>query len=739
MSIPVDEFSDLPLARLRQYWGYDSFRPLQREAINCAMQQRDSVVVLPTGAGKSLCYQVPALCTDRLAVVVSPLISLMKDQVDSLAASGISAASINSSMGEAEKRLVAEQIRRGELRLLYLAPERLVLESTIKFLQNARVAFFAIDEAHCISSWGHDFRPEYRQLNSLKTHFPDVSVHAFTATATPRVREDIAIELQLTNPQVLVGSFDRENLLYRVYRRTEVLAQLREVIDRYRQQSGIVYCISRKEVENVAETLNRCGYRALPYHAGLSNQDRSRNQDDFINDRVDIIVATVAFGMGIDKSNVRYVVHAGMPKSLEAYQQESGRAGRDGLQSECTLLFSGSDLILWKKMTDSSQPGAGALLDAMYSYCTRTSCRHRMLVEYFGQSLGKSNCNACDVCLEELPLLPDALVVAQKIISCVHRLEQRFGAHHVAQVLIGSKAKRILDLGHERLSTWALLSDHPASAVGTWIGQLVDQGFLVPSGEYSVLRITDLGRQVLRGETIPVLYQASVPQPRKSTECRDDWAGVDSGLFESLRALRRQVAEEKQIPPFVIFHDTSLREMARQRPSKVVSFGSIPGVGAKKLADYGVRFVESIIQYCSQHNLPLDQPGQTSHAFNDKGDSSGGSLTPTKVVSKVKLDAFAMFSQGLPIEEIAAKVGRAVSTTSGYLSQYIQEHRIMDPSPWVDPATAARIRSAVNQVGALERLGPIKELLGEDYSYLQIRVVVDCLRVEHFRDHRPIQ
>ena len=506
MSTTSDEVVDLPLQKLKQHWGYESFRPLQREAIDCTLRQKDSVVVLPTGGGKSLCYQIPAVCSDKVAVVVSPLISLMKDQVDSLIASGVPAASINSSMSDHEKLDVADQIRSKKLKLVYLAPERLVLDSTVRFLQSVGVAFFAIDEAHCISSWGHDFRPEYRQLSNLKKNFPQASVHAYTATATERVREDIARELKLGDAQMLVGSFDRDNLLYRVHRRSDAFSQLRETIDRYPKQSGIVYCISRKEVDSVAATLNHNGYRALPYHAGLSNDQRTKHQDDFINDRTDIIVATVAFGMGIDKSNVRYVVHMGMPKSLEAYQQESGRAGRDGLLSECTLLFSGGDMMLWKKMQDASQPGAKELLEAMYAYSSRASCRHRMLVEYFGQTFEKQDCGACDVCLGELKTVPEALIVAQKIISCVHRVEQRFGANHVAMVLVGSAAKRILELRHDSLSTYGLLSEHSKTAVVDWIQQLIGQGFLVQTGEYNVLTITPTGRQLLRGEIEPSLY-----------------------------------------------------------------------------------------------------------------------------------------------------------------------------------------------------------------------------------------
>ncbi len=716
------EAADLPLEKLKQYWGYDAFRPLQREAIECALAGQDSVVVLPTGGGKSLCYQVPAICKDKVAVVVSPLISLMKDQVDGLNASGIAAASINSSLSDNEKRLVAHEVETGNLQLLYMAPERLVLPATIDFLKRVGVAFFAIDEAHCISSWGHDFRPEYRQLGELKKHFPGVSVHAFTATATERVRADIARQLNLETANTLVGSFDRENLLYRVHRRGDTLTQMREVIDRHKDQAGIVYCISRKEVENVAATLNELGYKAKPYHAGLTVGERTNHQDDFINERVDIIVATVAFGMGIDKSNVRFVVHSGMPKSLEAYQQESGRAGRDGLQSECTLLYSGGDLMMWKRM--QSDPGAGSqeLLEAMYSYCTRNLCRHRMLVEYFGQKFEKSDCGGCDVCLNELQTVPDSLVVAQKIISCVHRVNQRFGVGHVAKVLTGSGAARIRELGHDKLSTYGLLAEHRADTISDWIGQLVGQGFLEKSGEYSVLVISATGRAVLRGETTPVLVHNN-PATKKSARV-DDWEGVDRNLFELLRSKRKETAMAKGVPPFVIFHDASLRDMAKLRPSSIDAFERVSGVGEKKVTDYGETFIACILDYCQQHGVPTDQ------AVAGAMSASTSPPLPPKVKNKVMLDAFVLFDQGKSVAEVAAQLDRALSTTGQYLGKYIAARQITDPGRWLPPDKVQTIRKAIDQVGTLERLAPIKELLDDDVSYEEIRIVVDCVKVE---------
>ncbi len=717
---------DIALAKLKQHWGYDSFRPLQREAIDCALQKKDSVVVLPTGGGKSLCYQVPALCADGLAVVVSPLISLMKDQVDGLVASGVRAAAINSSMRPQDKGEIANQICSGELDLLYLSPERIVQRSTLDFLKQSQVRFFAIDEAHCISSWGHDFRPEYRQLANLRSEFPDTSVHAFTATATEPVRKDIAAQLNLADAEFLVGDFDRPNLNYRVLRRSDKVGQLLGVVDRFPKQSGIVYCISRREVEDVAATLAGAGYSARPYHAGMSAEDRSANQDAFIKEQINIIVATVAFGMGIDKSNVRYVLHMGMPKSLEAYQQESGRAGRDGLASDCVLLFTGGDLVTWKRMMNDLPPEqfkvSSQLLESMYSYCTRSACRHRMLVEYFGQTLPSDNCGACDCCLGELQSVPDALVVSQKIVSCVHRVGERFGVNHVAAVLTGSMAKRVLQLGHDQLSTYGLLAEHKQAAVADWIEQLVGQQFLAKTtGEYAVLTIPEQGRRMLKGELTPALFQLS--QSTKSAPAKqDDWEGVDRSLFDALRDHRREVANQRDIAPFVIFHDTSLRDMARQRPSTVAAFGAVAGVGEKKLADYGESFVTCIKSYCEQHELTMDLAPPKPRVRM--------ASTRKKLANAAKEQAFEMFAAGQSIAEVAEQIGRAASTTSGYLGEYIQAKAVTDPSPWIEKPLADQIRTAASEVGSLERLAPIKEVLGDDFSYEQIRVVVDCLKVE---------
>ena len=604
---------------LKRYWGYDSFLPLQQEAMECVLAGRNSVVVLPTGGGKSLCFQAPALYLPGLAVVVSPLIALMKDQVDGLRSCGVAAACLNSSLSHEEQRQVANDIRAGGLRLLYVAPERLVTEGTLEFLKQANVSLIAVDEAHCISAWGHDFRPEYRALRVVKDAFPGIGVHAYTATATQQVRTDIAQQLGLTDPEVLVGSFDRPNLIYRIQRRTDRLNQVCEVMNRHPGDSGIVYCISRADVDRTTAALVKRGHRALPYHAGMSGEDRRRNQEAFITEKADTIVATVAFGMGIDKSNVRYVIHAGMPKTLEHYQQESGRAGRDGLDAECCLFYSGSDFRVWKQILEQTPEDArtGQLhsLSAMYNFCTSVVCRHRALVAHFGQQLESVACKACDVCLGDLDVVDDSLTIGQKILSCVVRLGQRFGGDYTSLVLAGSKDQRILSNRHDQLSTWGILADSDRRAIRDWIEQLAEQDYLAKVGEYNVLHLTSEGRQLLRGEVTPRLLKPSAPAKKSErsakTVAADSWEGVDSELFEALRRLRREKSDERGVPAYVVFGDAALRDMARRRPSTLDGFLQVHGVGEKKCADYGADFLDCIVQHCHSRELPTDvKPGQ---------------------------------------------------------------------------------------------------------------------------------
>jgi ATP-dependent DNA helicase RecQ len=586
---------------LEKYWGYTSFRPLQREAMDAVLSNRDSLLVLPTGGGKSLCFQAPALALDGLAVVVSPLISLMKDQVDTLIGNGVPAACYNSAMPAEQKSDVARGVREGKYRLLYVAPERLVGDGGdgfLNLLSSRPVSFIAVDEAHCISQWGHDFRPEYRQLARLRDRWPDVGLHAYTATATARVRKDIIAQLGLRDATELVGSFDRPNLVYRVLARSSLKAQILDALERHRGQAGIIYCTSRKEVEGLAEWLQDTGWRARPYHAGLADDERHRNQDAFLNEDIDLIVATVAFGMGIDRSDVRFVIHAGAPQSLEHYQQESGRAGRDGLEAECVLIASGADFLKWRMMLEKNGELSDArrsLLRDMERYAASVGCRHKRLVGYFGEAFAKDDCGACDYCLGELEQVAEAVTVARKILSCVARVGQRFGAAHVTNVLRGSDSDSVRSRGHHELSVFGLMKEATIDELRGYVDQLLAHGLLQQSGEeYPVLQISAEGHALLKDAgAAPDLSLARQKRPdrnrlpRRSRVETEGWDGVDRELFEELRVLRLEIARRRRVPPYVIFHDTTLREIARVKPKTVDELRHVYGVGDRKAQDLG--------------------------------------------------------------------------------------------------------------------------------------------------------
>jgi ATP-dependent DNA helicase RecQ len=620
LTLPPEVF-----AVLRRYWGYDRFRPLQAEAIQAALQRRDSLVVLPTGGGKSLCYQVPAAVARRTDLVISPLIALMKDQVDALRTCGYPAAALHTGMSSAERQQVERDLLAGQLRLLFVAPERLQNPYLIGALTRVGLHAIAIDEAHCISHWGHDFRQDYRQLAALREHFPQASLHAYTATATQRVRSDICTQLRLRDPAVLVGSFDRPNLVFRIQPKLDVHAQVLEVLRRHPDQAAIVYCLSRKDTEELALYLRSQNIRAACYHAGLDADERRRTQDAFAAEKLDVIVATVAFGMGIDRSDVRCVIHASVPKSIEHYQQETGRAGRDGLEAECVLFYTYADIGRWEGLIDKSAKEADAaaavseamraLLREMARLCGSVRCRHRALVEYFGQTYANANCRACDICLDEDEDLEDATVTAQKILSCVARVQERFGVIHVADVLLGEKTARISELGHDQLSTFGLLPEFQKKDLCNLIYQLVDRDLLARTAdEYPILKLNDASWTVLRGQQTvklrpPRVAPAPRPEPhvvRTTTIEADAWAGVDRGLFEHLRGVRSAIASEEHVPPFIILHDQALRDLARLRPSSADNLRGIRGLGQRKLQRFGERIRNAIAQYCREHGLGTD-------------------------------------------------------------------------------------------------------------------------------------
>jgi len=711
---------------LTKYWEYSEFLPFQKEAMESLHRGRDCVVVLPTGGGKSLCYQAPAMANDGMAVVVSPLISLMKDQVDALVECGVPAIRLNSAMSGVEQADAIDSIQQGMVKLLYLSPERLLTDGMLNLLKKTKLAYFAIDEAHCVSMWGHDFRPEYRKLGQLRESFPDTTIAAYTATATEQVRDDIARQLCLKDPAMLVGSFDRPNLSYKVQPKKNIVAQVCSVLERYKGESGIIYCIRRKDVDELCGQLQSRGYKVAPYHAGMNAEQRKHNQDRFINDEVDTIVATIAFGMGIDKSNVRTVIHTGMPKSLENYQQESGRAGRDRLEAECCMFYSGGDYGIWKflmrDMPAAAQDVAMDKLNGMYRFCTSALCRHETILDYFGQTLGKDNCAACDICLGEVDTVKDALIVAQKILSCVVRLEQRFGSGYTALVLTGSKDKRVLENRHEELSTYALLKDFSKSIIHSWIEQLVGQGYLEKYGEYNQLAVTKKGRTVLKGQTTPRLMKpAEKKSTRVSKPTTESWEGVDSGLFEELRAFRKTEARERGVPPFVVFGDVTLRDLARIRPSTPKILMTAKGIGTKKRQQYGRAVLTIIGKYCEKHHLEMD----VSDVSTPADFSPPRRNRPNR--NEAKERAFELFTQGRPIREIAASINRTESTTVQYLVEFIRAEGISDPSAWIDKQTAGKIQRAVRKVGSKQKK-LIFDHLSQQASYHEISITLACLR-----------
>lgn len=593
-----------PLETLKTVFGYLTFRPPQEEIIAQVMRGEDAFVIMPTGGGKSLCYQIPALHRCGVGIVVSPLISLMKDQVDALNANGVAAACYNSTLTEAGSRRVLADLHGGRLDLLYVAPERLMAESFLERLKELEIALFAIDEAHCISQWGHDFRPEYVQLGRLRGIFPAVPLIALTATADPQTRADIIQRLGLSGAVCHVCGFDRPNILYTVIEKQKPFQQLMKFLQGRPGEAGIVYALSRKRVEEVAGRLAAAGMEAAPYHAGLPDAERRRVQEAFMRDDLRIVVATVAFGMGIDKPNVRFVVHYDLPRNIESYYQETGRAGRDGLPAEAFLLFGYGDIAISRALIES---GGNAeqnrielhKLNAMIGFAEALTCRRRVLLGYFGERL-EEDCGNCDLCLNP-PDRYDATEEAQKALSCVYRVGQRFGMGHVIEVLRGSQSQRVRNLGHDRLSTYGIGSSLSQDAWGSLIRQLVHLGYIEQDmGNYSVLRLSPRARPLLRGEEKLVLARPRVRiiTAKKVTKLGREGIAYDERLFQSLRVLRKRLADEQQVPPFVVFGDATLQEMAAFRPTDPEGLTRISGVGKHKLGRYGTDFLRVIREFC---------------------------------------------------------------------------------------------------------------------------------------------
>jgi ATP-dependent DNA helicase RecQ len=602
------------LSALKKHFGYDQFRPLQREIIHEALAGRDLFVLMPTGGGKSLCFQLPALMRDGLTIVVSPLIALMKDQVDALQTSGIPATYLNSTLDREEAKARWRGLHRGKYRMLYVAPERLMLDTFLERALNWNIAQFAIDEAHCISEWGHDFRPEYRELKKLRKHLPDVPIMALTATATERVRADIIKELNLRDSRAYVASFNRPNLTYRVIPKTTPYEQLLTFIRSRPNDSGIIYCASRKSTESLARNLNEDGITAKPYHAGLTNAERTKHQDAFLRDDVRVITATIAFGMGINKPNVRFVVHYDLPKNIESYYQETGRAGRDGLPSECVLLFSPGDVAKQLHFIDEKAESeariARAQLQQMVHYAETRECRRTVLLNYFDESYpakvetvsgqrppSQHSCESCDNCLQPRETF-DGTVHAQKFLSCVYRIHARhgfgFGLGHIVDVLRGADTEPIRQRGHDELSTYGIgveLKRAEWQAIGR---ELLRLGLVeCARGKFATLSLTPAGLESLR-KRIPIVLTKQIEIVEKSGRRKRGAIECDEILFERLRELRRQLADKRGVPAYIIFSDVSLREMARDYPANSTEFRLVPGVGEQKLKDFGETFLAEI-------------------------------------------------------------------------------------------------------------------------------------------------
>ncbi len=721
---------------LKRHFGYDEFRPLQEEVIDSVLRQRDTLVIMPTGGGKSLCYQLPALRLDGLTLVVSPLIALMKDQVDSLRANGIAAEFINSSLTYAEIARVQAHARQGDLKILYLAPERLTLPDFREFLDTLNVSLVAVDEAHCISEWGHDFRPDYRTLGGLRRGMPSVPFIALTATATERVRADILAQLGLKEPQQFIASFDRPNLRYEVRPKERAFDQLVQLLRERKDESAIIYCFSRKDTEELSDRLRDAGFKALPYHAGMDAETRRRNQERFIRDEVDVIAATIAFGMGIDKPDVRLVVHQELPKTLEAYYQQTGRAGRDGLPSDCVLFYSYGDKIKQDFFIDriedaTEKRGAQEKLAQVIEFCTLRTCRRRYLLDYFGEDSLSSppslsspssddagNCGGCDVCLADMEDF-DATIIAQKIMSAVIRTGERFGAGYIAQVLRGSKAERVLRLGHDNLSVYGIVEDHSDSEIREICGMLLDKSLLrKTSSEYATLGVTAEGRRFLRSrERLTLARRKKSDSEVLSSPMRGEMLNYDSKLFDLLRAVRIGIADDANVPPYIIFGDVTLQQMAYYIPQSRETLLRISGVGAIKLEQYGDRFLRVIQRYAQEHNItersiePQRQSRQRSESRRTRTASSTYEHTKN------------LLEQGLSIDEVAQERDMSPRTILAHVEMLVQTGEDLDLRAHLpSPDRAMLIQDAFHRVGD-NRLTPVKELLGDDYSYEEIRLV----------------
>ena len=690
---------------LKHFFGYDTFRPGQRQIIEEALAQRDLLIIMPTGGGKSLCFQLPALLKPGLTVVVSPLIALMQDQVDALQDNGIGATFLNSSLSWEDVRSREYAILNGKIKLLYVAPERLLGEKFLPFLDKVRsqigISAIAIDEAHCVSEWGHDFRPEYRQMKQLRQRYPDIPILALTATATKRVQQDIVEQLTLRQPGIHIASFNRPNLYYEVLpKERHSYNQLLKKIQSHKG-SGIIYCLSRRAVDEVAFRLQKDGISALPYHAGMSDDARTTNQTRFIRDDVQVMVATIAFGMGINKPDVRFVIHYDLPHTLERYYQESGRAGRDGEPARCTLFFGAADIrtidyLIDQKPDPKEQRVARQQLRQVLDYAEGTDCRRTIQLRYFGERF-RGNCENCDNCCNPKPV-EDWTIEAQKFLSCVARCKERFGMTHIIDVLRGSRKQKIEQYGHHLLSTYGIGKDRSIEAWKMLARSLLHQGLVDETTDgYRILKLNKLSWEVLRSQRTVQIAVTQEPVAKALADINIRSAEIEI-LFERLRTLRKQLADAQSVPPYVIFADSSLRLMAQQQPQTLEAFAKISGVVTNKVKQYGDKFVSEIRAFCQEQKLPIPLPANTH------------------------MVTLQYYQQGLSVEEIAQKRGFTPRTIVTHLSELLEMKQPVDINRLVPLERQKLILQAIQNVGA-DSLKTIRENLGEEYSYEEIQLV----------------
>jgi ATP-dependent DNA helicase RecQ len=719
-----------PAQALQKYFGYSGFRHEQEAIIRHVLNKKDVLALMPTGGGKSICYQLPAVMLEGLTIVISPLIALMKDQVDSLNVNGIPAAFYNSSQSTQEQIELTTKLRNNQIRLLYLAPERLFSNESklIGFLKSLPVSLIAIDEAHCISHWGHDFRPEYLMLAGLKNEFPNIPVIALTATADKLTKKDILEKLGLKNPAIFISSFNRANITYRVIPKKNSFNQLLAFLEDKKEESGIIYCLSRKSTEALAADLKAEGFLAEAYHAGLENALKARTQEAFLRDEVKIIVATIAFGMGINKSNVRYVVHVDMPKNIEGYYQETGRAGRDGLPSEAMLLYSPGDANKLKQFAmieDNPEQSRIMLnkLNDMVHFCQLHACRRQFLLKYFDEAF-PPNCGSCDFCLTEFKKF-DGTLIAQKALSAVARLKERFGYTYVIDFLRGSKNEKIRE-EHKQLKTYGIGADISKADWFRYIRELTAMGYLqVTDDAYPVLRLTPNSEAVLKGLEKVQLIESETTEEHQPVAALP----FEANLFEELKSIRRDISQHENVPPYVILSDATLMEIATYLPQSLDEMRLISGFGDVKLARYGREFLLPVKNYSAQNRLSskIKQkvPKRERKAKTERTSNANGTAK-TKGPADTAFNSYTLYRAGKTIAEIAAERELAVSTIEGHLSFYIYNGSI-DILEMVSEEKKLVIKDTVESYGA-EKLGPLKEVLGDDFSYGEIRAVIAWMR-----------